>query len=107
MAGDHPKESHRAATEIRAEAEQTRGGGVCVTQSTGSQVRTDHPSGGKANPRGDCVLGGGPLCLLGVSSEDILVQRAGDTPKASPEGQCGSFGASVSETSSWDHFQLF
>lgn len=48
---------------------------MCVTQSTGSQVRTDHHSGGKANLRGDCVLGGGPLCLLGVSSEDILVQR--------------------------------
>lgn len=82
IAGDHPKESHRAATEIRAEAEQTQGGGVCVTQSTGSQVRTNHPSGGKADWRGSCVLGWGELfCLLGVSSEDILVQRQGDTPK--------------------------
>lgn len=58
MAGNHPKESHRAAGEIRTEAEQTGGGGVLVTQSTGSQVTTDHHSGRKVSSGGNCVLTG-------------------------------------------------
>lgn len=79
--GSYPKESHRDATEIRAEAEQRGGWG------------------------GDMWLRAHVLCEAGSSLEDTVgggtlplpfrgflrgspATEAGDTPKASPEGQC-------------------
>lgn len=74
MAGSHPKEFHRDATEIRAEPEQTGGRRGRVAQSTGSRVRPDH-HGGKGQPWGRLVLGGALPLPFGASSEEVPVQR--------------------------------
>lgn len=97
MAGNHPKESHRAAGEIRTEAEQTGGGGVLVTQSTGSQVTTVITTVGERPALGATVCSQGPsLCSLGLSSEDILVQRQEIPQRLLLKGSVGL----------WQHQQL-
>lgn len=91
-----------AAPEIRVEAEQLQGGGrgrgagVCVSKDRFC-VRPGHHRG---------------ECLSAVFSEEVMVQRQGDNPTASPGGnipcnQCGSYAASASETSVWFPFQFF
>lgn len=91
-----------AAPEIRVEAEQLQGGGrgrgagVCVSKDRFC-VRPGHH-------RGECPSA--------VFSEEVMVQRQEDNPKASPGGnipcnQCGSYAASASETSVWFPFQFF
>ena len=57
MAGSYPKESHRDATEIRAEAEQAGGAGVCGPEHTSLS--------GLIIPEGDCVWRGPPSAFQG------------------------------------------